>query len=75
MRLNDKRTFNYFKTTTKTHITMDQRNAFPPYGEHLHFLLTRCGWKLTKIKGHRTFEQKKFKNGFCNHELSSEVKR
>ena len=31
---------------------------------HLHFRLTRCGWKVTKIRRHYTFEQKKFKNDF-----------
>ena len=64
MRLNDKKTINSFKTTTKTHATMDKKIAIPRYAEHLHFLLTRCGWKVTKIRGHYTFEQKKFKRDF-----------
>ena len=57
MRLNDKETINSFKTTAKTHATMDEN-------QHLHFLLTRCGWKVTRIGGHCTFQQKKLKKDF-----------
>ena len=64
MRLNDKGTINSFKTTAKTHATMDEKIAIPLYAEHLHFPLLRCGWRLTKIRGHYTFEQKKFKRDF-----------
>ena len=64
MRLNDKGTINSFKATAKTHATMDEKIAIPFYARHLHFLLTRCGWKVTKIRGHYTFEQKKFKKDF-----------
>ena len=64
MRLNDKGIINSFKTTAKTHATMDGKIAIPLYAEHLHFLLTRCGWKVTKIRGHYTFEQKKVKKVF-----------
>ena len=38
--------------------------AIPLYAEHLHFLLMRCGWKVTKIRSHYTFEQKKLKKDF-----------
>ena len=34
------------------------------YAEHLHFLLTRYGWKVIKIRGHYIFEQKQFKKDF-----------
>ena len=54
IRLNDKGTINYFKTSTKTHTKMGEKIAIPLYAEHLHFLLTRCGWKVTKIRGHYT---------------------
>ena len=64
MRLNDKGEINSFKTTTKTHATMDQKITISLYADHLHFLLTRCGWEVTKIRGHYTFEQKKFKKVF-----------
>ena len=61
MRLNDIWTINSFKTTAKTHSTMGEKIAIPLYAEHLHFLLMRCAWKVTKIRGHYTFEQKNFK--------------
>ena len=64
MRLNDKETINSFKTTAKTHATMDEKIASPLYDQHLHFLLTRCGWKVTRIGGHCTFQQKKLKKDF-----------
>ena len=64
MRLNNKGTTNSFKTTAKTHTTMDQKIAIPFYAEHLHLLLTRCGWCVTKIRAHYTFEQCKFKKDF-----------
>ena len=43
---------------------MDEEIVIPLYAEHLQFLLTRCGWKVTKIRGHYTFEQKKFQKDF-----------
>ena len=58
MRLNDNETINSFKITAKTHATIDEKIASPLYAEHLYFLLTRCGLKVTKIRGHYTFEQK-----------------
>ena len=64
MRLNDKGVINSFKTRGKTYATMDEKIAIPLYAEHLHFLLSRCGWRVTKIRGHYTFEQKKFKRDF-----------
>ena len=64
MRLNDKGTVNSCKTTVKTHATMDEKITIPLYAEYLHFLSTRCGWRVTKIRGHYTFEQKKFNKDF-----------
>ena len=64
MRLNDKRTINSFKTTGKSHGSMDEKIAVPLYTEHLYFLLLRCGLRVTKIRGHYKFEQKKFKRDF-----------
>ena len=58
MRLNDNGTINSFKTTAKTHETTDEKITIPFSVEHLHFLLTRFGWKVTKIRGHYTFEEK-----------------
>ena len=57
MRLNDKGTMNSFKTTDKTQGTMDEKIAIAFYAEHLHFPLTKCLWKVTKSRGHYTFEK------------------
>ena len=38
---------------------MDEKIAIPSYAELLYFLLPKCGWRVTKIRGHYTFEQKK----------------
>ena len=46
MRLNDKGTIYSYKTTPKTHATMDKEFAIPLYTKHLHFLLPRCGWRV-----------------------------
>ena len=61
MRLNDKGTLNLYKTTAKTHSTMDKKFLIPLYAEHLHFLLIKCCWCISKIYAHYTFEQSKFK--------------
>ena len=34
------------------------------YLEHLALVIKRAAWKVTKIHGHLTFEQKRFKNKF-----------
>ena len=49
---------------------------FPLYAEHLHFLIKRARWIVTKIYAHYTFEQSKFKKRFCYHEsgLTSKCK-
>ena len=46
MRLNDKGTIYSYKTTPKTHATMDKKFAIPLYTKHLHFLWWRCGWRV-----------------------------
>ena len=38
-----------------------QKNFIPLYLEDLRFLTKRCGWKVTKIYTHFTFEQSRFK--------------
>ena len=43
---------------------MDAKIAIPLYAEHLHFLVPKCGWRVTKIRGHYTFEQSKSKKEF-----------
>ena len=61
MRLNDKGTLNLYKTTAKTHSTMDKKFLIPLYVEHLYFLLIKCCWCISKIYAYYTFEQSKFK--------------
>ena len=43
MRLNDKCIINSYKTTEKTHATMDAKITIPLYVEHLHLLISKCG--------------------------------
>ena len=42
MRLNDEGLLNSFKTTTKTHLTMEKKYFVPLYAEHIHFLVKKC---------------------------------
>ena len=43
MRLNDKRIKNSYKTTAKTHATMDKKINIPFYAAHIDLLITKCG--------------------------------
>ena len=43
---------------------MKEKKIIPVYAEHLHFLVTRAGWLVTKIYEHYTFDQACFKNEF-----------
>lgn len=47
--------------TQKSHANMFPKKFIPLYLENLKFLITRCGWKVTKIYTHYTFEQVCFK--------------
>ena len=49
-----------------------QKNFIPLYLEDLRFLTKRCGWKVTKIYTHFTFEQSRFKRDFV---LNNQHKR
>ena len=71
MRVNDMVTLNSHKTTVTTHTTMDKKFFIPIYANHLHFVLTRCGWKVSRIYVHYTFEQSKVKK---NHKIRSRDK-
>ena len=64
MRLNDKRIKNSCKTTAKTHATMDKKINIPFYAAHIDLLITKCGWRLTRVRSDYTFEQSKFKKEF-----------
>ena len=63
MRLNDKGTLNSYKTTAKTHSTMEKKYSFH-YMPNIFFLGTRCWWRRTRIYAHYTFEQSKLKKDF-----------
>ena len=43
---------------------MDEKKFILLYAEHIHFLVTRAEWLVTKICQHYTFEQCKFKKDF-----------
>ena len=64
MRLNDKGLINSYKITAKTHATMDKKFNIPLYVEHLHFLLSKCSWRVRNVLAYYTFEQSKLKNDF-----------
>ena len=53
-----------YKGTKKSHATLIPKTFIPLYLEDLKFLIFRCGWKVTKIYTHFTFEQEKFKKDF-----------
>ena len=59
-----KDTPNSFFYTSKTHSTLEEKKFIPLYAEHLHFLIKRAGWLVTKIYEHYTFQQAKFKRKF-----------
>ena len=59
MRLNDKDIINSNKTPTKNHSTRDANIAIPLYAEHLHLLISKCGWR--KNKRSLYLKQSKFK--------------
>ena len=43
---------------------MDAKIGVPLYAEHLHLLKSECGWRITNIRVHYTFEQGKFRKEF-----------
>ena len=53
-----------FKCNAKTHVSMDEKKFIPLYAEHLHFLVARAVWLITKIYQHFTYEQSNFKKDF-----------
>ena len=60
----DKDIVNDLKCNTKTHSILDEKKFISLYAEHIHFLVTRTGWLVTKIYQHYTFEQCKFQKDF-----------
>ena len=65
MGFNKQGILNSYKFTAKTHLTMEKKIFISLYPEHLRFLIVRCGWMVTKIYIHFTFEQDTFKK-ICN---------
>ena len=63
-RLNDKGKLTLLKLLPKPMRQWMKKITILLYAEHLHFLLTRYGWKVIKIRGHYSFEQKQFKKDF-----------
>ena len=53
-----------FKTTEKTHATLDPKKRFPMFIDHIHFLTERAGGKVTKVHAHYSFEQEPFKKEY-----------
>ena len=49
---------------SKTHAVLGKHIFVSLYAEDLHFLITRAGWKVTKIYDHYTFKQDFFKRDF-----------
>ena len=43
---------------------MDKEFNILLYAENLHFLLTKCGWRVRNARAHYIFEQSKFKKDF-----------
>ena len=64
MRLNVAGILNACKATAKTYSTMDKKIFIPLYDKHLHFLIKRCGWLVTKFYLDFTFDQAMFKKYF-----------
>ena len=62
MRLKDKGLLNSFKTTAKIHSTTEKEYLISL--PHMHFLVKRCNWLVTRIYSDYNFEQSKFKKAF-----------
>ena len=50
--------------SAKTHATLEEKKIIPLYAEHIHFLVKRAGWLVTKIYQDFTFAQSKYKKEF-----------
>ena len=61
---NDKGKPKSYKTSPKSHSILLPKTFIPMYLEELKFLITRCGWAVTKLYKHYYFEQSRFKRNF-----------
>ena len=52
-----------FKSNAKTHSILEEKKFIPLYAKHIHFLVTRASWVVSKIYQHFT-KQSKFKRDF-----------
>ena len=52
MRINNKGTINSYNAAAKTHATIDKKFAISLYAEHLHFLILRCGRRMSNVRAH-----------------------
>ena len=53
-----------YRSTAKAHSTLFPKKFIPIYLEDLAFIIKRCGWVVTKIHKHITFDQEPFKKDF-----------
>ena len=53
-----------FKVTEKTQATLLPKKRFPMFIDHMHFLTTRAGWKITNVHQYYNFEQGPFKKEY-----------
>ena len=53
-----------YRSTAKAHSTLFPKKNIPIYLEDLAFTIKRCGWVVTKIHKHITFDQEPFKKDF-----------
>ena len=49
---------------SKTHSTLKNKIFIPLFAEDLYFLITRAGWKVTKVYDHYIYKQDTFKKNF-----------
>ena len=56
-----------YRCTKKSHTMLFAKKFVPLYLEEIKFLIQRCGWLVTKIYSHFTFEQDMFKTEFVLH--------
>ena len=46
-----------YRCIPKSNVNLFPKTFFPLYLEDLRFLIKKCGWKVTKVYSHFTFEQ------------------
>ena len=64
MRMGKKHNILKYAATEKTHATLDPKKRFSMFIDHIHFLIKRVGWTVTKIHHYHAFEQEPFKKDY-----------